>query len=144
MKSTLSLARVREYFRARKPKADDNIERSEPESILMNAQDYAFGILMTALWMMVAYAIMTDQLTAWIVNVLNTMSGPFEQRLAVLTAVFVAFSNALVVIGVAISREPSNGDIVDVVNDQSDEINERLQQSDDRILERLDTIERNM
>lgn len=144
MKSTLSLARVREFFRARKSKADDNIERSEPETIIMNVQDYVFGILITAMWMMIAYAIMTDQITNWIAKMLMTINGTFDERLALLTAAFVLFSDMLVIVGVAISREPSNGDVVDVVNDLGEQIDERFAELENRTSEAISKIERNI
>lgn len=142
--NVFSISRVRAFLRTRKPTADDNIERSEPETFVMNFQDYIFGIILTAMWMMIAYAIQTEQITDWIANILTTMSGPYDQRIATLTAVFVLFSDALVIIGISISREASNGDIVDVVNDQSDEINDRFAEFENRIAERIESLERNM
>lgn len=141
MKTTLSLASIRAFFRARKAKADDNIERSEPESVLMNAQDYIFGLIITAMWMMIAYAIMTDQLTEWIASMLMLIDGSFDTRLATLTSVFVLFSDLLVIIGIAINREPSNGDVVDVVNDLGEQIDERFAEFENRVDERLAKLE---
>lgn len=141
MKTTLSLASIRAFFRARKAKADDNIERSEPESVLMNAQDYIFGLIITAMWMMIAYAIMTDQLTEWIASMLMLIDGSFDTRLATLTSVFVLFSDLLVIVGIAINREPSNGDVVDVVNDLGEQIDERFAEFENRVDERLAKLE---
>lgn len=139
MKS-LSLARVRDYFRRRKPEAKDNIERSEPETFLANGQDFIFGMIITAIWMMIAYAIMTDQATDWFASMLMLIEGTFEERLATLTAVLVLFSDMLVIIGIAIMREPSTGDVVDVVNDLGEQIEERLAEFEDRNAEELTKI----
>lgn len=135
-----TLARVREFFRRRKPTAKDNIERSEPETFLANAQDFIFGMIITAIWMMIAYAIMTDQATDWFASMLMLIEGTFAERLAILTAVLVLFSDLLVIIGIAILREPSNGDVVDVVNDLGEQVEERLAEFEDRTAEELTNI----
>jgi len=135
------MQKVRAWFKARKPTADDNIERSEPETFLANTQDWAFGIIMSMMWMMIAYAVMTDQATEWIAKMLLMIDGPFETRLATLTAVFVLFSDVLVIFGVALNREPSNGDLVDVVNDLGEQIDERFAEIENGLEQSLNTIE---
>lgn len=137
---TSTLTRVRQLFARRDKSGRDNIERSEPETFLLNAQDFIFGMIITALWMMVAYAIMTEQATDWFARMLLLINGTFEERLATLTAVMVLFSNLLVIIGIAIVREPSSGDVVDVVNDQGEQIEERFAEFENRVAEELETI----
>lgn len=128
-----TLTKIRAWFKHRKPKADDNIERSEPEFILANTQDYIFGLIIAALWMMIAYAFMTDQATDWIARMLLLIDGTFEERLATLTSVFVLFSDMLVIIAIAMNREASTGDIVDVVNDLGEQLDERFAELEQHI-----------
>ncbi len=134
--------RIRAFFKARKAKADDNIERSEPETFLQNFQDWIFGMVIGASWMVIAYAFMTDWITLWIASVLTDMSGPFEHRLALLTSVFVIFAEVLVIFGVALNREPSLGDAVDVVNDLGEQIDERFAELEERVAKSISSVEK--
>lgn len=142
MTTTSLPQRIRAFFKRRKATADDNIERSEPDTILASFQDWIFGGVLAAIWMMIAYAIMTDQITDWIAAILSEMTGPFEQRLAVFTSVLVLLSEVTVIFGVALNRDASPGDIVDVVNDLGEQIDERFAEIEDRLDERLAQIER--
>lgn len=136
MKST-QLVRLRNFFRVRKSKATDDIERSEPETILQSTQDAVFGFFLAAVWSMVAYAFMTDQAVEFLARILIVMRGPFEERLAVLTAVLVLFADVLVAFAVAINREPGGNDIVDVVNDLGGQIDERFAEQEERMAAEL-------
>lgn len=143
IKQVSLMQKVHAWFKARK-KADDNIERSEPETFLATTQAWIFGIIMSMMWMMIAYAVMTDQATDWIARMLLLLDGPFETRFATLTAVFVLFSDTLVIFAVALNREASNDDIVDVVNDLGEQIDERFVELENTISENIGSVQKEL
>lgn len=64
----------------------------------------------------------------------------FDERFSAFTAACIALVSMVVIFGVALTREASNDDIVEVTNDQSDEINERFAELENRIAQQLDEI----
>jgi len=122
------LTRLRLALRRRKPNADDNIERPEPDRLFGVFQDFIFGIVLTAFFMMIAYAFMTDIMAEWIGTFLAAQNNAFnfEERLAAFTSVLIALINLVVIFGVALTRIPDNEDLVDAVGDLGEEIDERF------------------
>lgn len=139
--TTRPLSRFRALLRLKKSKADDNIERHEPDRFIPIAQDFFFGIVFTACFMMLAYAFMNGSMAEWIGNfIAHNAAGSFDERFSAFTAACIALVSMVVIFGVALTREASNDDIVEVTNDQSDEINERFAELENRIAGQLDEI----
>lgn len=137
-----SLTRFRALLRIKKAKADDNIERHEPDRIVPATMDFVFGMVMTAFFMMFAYAFMNGSMAEWIGTFLAHQDNAFgfEDRFAAFTAACIALVNLIVITGVALTRVPNNEDVVEVIGDLSDEINERFAELENRIAQQLDMI----
>lgn len=134
--------RVRAWFKVRKAKADDNIERSEPETLLANTQGWVFGSFLAMIWMMIAYAFMTDQFIQPLASALLMIKGTFEIRFATLTSVFVLFTEVIVIFGIELGRKADHDDIVDVVNDLGEQIDERFAEVEEDFGQSFNSIEK--
>lgn len=140
---TRSLTRFRALLRLKKTKADDNIERHEPDRIIPATVDFIFGMVMTAFLMMFTYVLMNGSLAMWIGTFLAHQDNAFgfEDRFAAFTAACIALVNLIVITGVALTRVPNNEDIVETLGDLGDEINERFAEFENRVDEKLTRIE---
>lgn len=138
-----TLTRFRALLRLKKTKADDNIERHEPDRILPAAVDFIFGMVMTAFLMMFTYAFMNGSMAVWIGTYLAEQNSAFgfEDRFAAFTAASIALVNLIVITGVALTRVPNNEDVVETIGDLGDEINERFVELENRVDEKLSRIE---
>lgn len=140
---TTTTNRLLTLFRLRrKRRADDDIERPEPDRFLGVFQDFIFGIVITAFLMMFAYLLMNGSMAEWIGNFLahQDNSFTFDERFAAFTAVLILLVNMVVIFGVALTRVPDNEDVVDAIGDQSDELNERFAELENRVDARLEHI----
>ena len=138
--------RVRAYFKLRKVTADDNIERSEPETMLASANGFVTGLILTALYMMISYAIMSGTTAEWIGTFLayQKNSFTFDERLAGFTAAFIALVNIVVILGIELGRNASHDDIVDVVNDLGEQIDERFAEVENDFTQSISSIEKQL
>lgn len=138
-----SLTRFRALLRLKKTKADDNIERHEPDRIIPATVDFVFGMVMTAFFMMFAYAFMNGSMAEWIGTFLAHQDNAFgfEDRFAAFTASCIALVNLIVITGVALTRVPNNEDVIEAIGDLSDEINERFAEFEHRVDQTLSRIE---
>lgn len=139
-KSLRLFSRLRAALRLRKAKADNDIERPEPDRIIPAVQDIVFGVVITAFLMMISYSIMNGSMAEWIGTFLAHQDSAygFEERFAAFTAACVALVSMVVIFGVSLSREPGGDDIVDAIGDLADETNERFAEFEDRVNTQLD------
>lgn len=134
----------------RKPKAkrlpDDNIERHEPDRFLGVFYDFLVGIVVTSFLMIIAYSVMMEPVEVWIAHFLAAQDNAFtfEERLAAFTAAVIALLDGLIIVGVAASRTPDNEDVIETVNDQSDEINERFVELENRFVESIEQVRKSI
>ena len=125
---TLKWAELRARVRASKTKADDNIERSEPETLLASAFGFVIALILTAAFMMLIYSIMSGSMAGWIGEFIASQDNAltFDERLAGFAAAIFALISLIVTFGIELGRNASHDDIVDVVNDLGEQIDERF------------------
>lgn len=138
--------RLRTWFNVRKPRADDNIERSEPETFLATSFGFAISLVLTAAFMMLIYFIMSGQMAEWIGAFLAAQSNAltFDERLAGFAAVSFLLISVVITFALELSRQASHDDIVDVVNDLGEQVDERFAELEERISEALEPIKRDL
>jgi len=123
---------------------DDNIERHEPDTILPVFLDFLFGMIMTAVLAMGAYAFMNGGMAEWIAHFIAAQPNPlgygFEDRFAAFTSSVIILAEMVTIFAIALSRKPDNEDVVEVINDLADELNERFAEFENRTANEIDQV----
>jgi hypothetical protein len=121
-------------------------ETHEPDEFLQAFEDYFFGIVVITFAMMITYTVTNGSMAEWIGTFLAAQDNSFSytERLAAFSAVLVLLIGMVVVFGIALNRVPDNDQVIDAIGDQSDELNERFVELENRFDEKLETIRKDL